>query len=452
MERKNIDMTEGNPVKAIILFTLPLLLGNIFQQLYNVVDSMVVGNFVGYLALGAVSSSGSLIMLLIGLIQGISVGAGIVIAQYFGAHDEERMRKCIHTAVTFCFILGIFMTVIGFFISPLLLKIMNTPENVLPLSTKYFQTYFLGVIFTLLYNMGSAIFRAVGDSRHPLYFLIIACIVNIILDLLFVGVFGFGVVGVGVATMISQAVSMILTFWLLIKTKENYHFSFKEIGISKPELKKIIAYGVPTGIQNSIISFSNVFIQSNINAFGDIAQAGCGAYSKIEGFATMPSGSFSMALSTFVGQNIGAKKDERARKGAMQGLLVDLLITEFLGLILFALAPQILGLFTDKPEVIKIGALQTHIITPFYFLLAFSHGMSGIMRGAGHSKTPMFIMIICWVCVRIFGIPFVLSWDGFNQISTIFWFYPFTWSLSFVALNIINLLYRKHQKREVLYE
>lgn len=445
IKKRNINMTEGNPIKVIILFTLPLLLGNIFQQLYNVVDSMVVGKFVGDEALGAVASSGSLINLLIGLIQGISVGAGIVIAQYFGAKNVEKMRKSIHTAVTFCFILGLIMTVVGFFLSPYLLVLMKTDPEVLPLSIKYFQTYFLGIVFSLLYNMGSAIFRAVGDSRHPLYFLIVACCVNIVLDIIFVRVFNLGVVGVGVATMISQAVSMILTFGMLIKSNDDYRFSFKDICISGPELKKIIAYGVPTGIQNSIISFSNVFIQSNINGFGKFAQAGCGAYSKIEGFATMPSGSFSMALSTYVGQNIGANDHERAKKGAFLGLLVDLGITEFLGLMLYILAPQLIGLFSNNEEVIRIGVLQARTIVPFYFLLAFAHGMSGIMRGAGISKTPMFVMIICWVCVRVIGIPIALSWDGCNTIQTIFWFYPFTWGLSFIVLISIVCYFNRER-------
>lgn len=440
--KKNVDMTVGNPLKIIILFTLPLILGNIFQQCYNVVDSMVVGKFVGDNAMGAVSSSGSLINLLIGLIQGISVGAGIVIAQRLGARDIAGMRRTIHTSVVFSFVLGVIMTVVGYFLSPVLLKVMKTPDEILPLSVKYFKVYFLGVIFTLMYNCGSSIFRAIGDSRHPLYYLIVACIVNVVLDLLFVAVLDFGIYGAAFATIISQAVSAILTFIKLIIDKTEYQISFKELKIHRRELLRIISYGVPTGLQNSIISLSNVFIQSNINAFGNVATSGCGSYSKIEGFATLPSASFSMALSTYVGQNVGAGKYDRARKGGYQGLLLSMLVTEICGVLLFAFAPYLIGLFSDTDVVINMGVLETRTITPFYFLLAFSQGMSGILRGAGWSKTPMFTMIICWVCVRIVGIPIALQIDGWNTIRTIFWFYPFTWGLSFIALMVISAISR----------
>ena len=227
VKKKNVGMTEGNPIKIIILFTLPLLLGNVFQQFYNIIDSVIVGRFVGDSALAAVSSSGSLINLLIGLIQGISVGAGIVIAQYYGARNIEKLRKSMHTATLFSMILGIFMTIVGIIITPMLLRLMNTPEEVLPQSIAYFRTYFGGVFFTILYNMGSSIFRSIGDSKHPLYFLIISCFINVILDLLFVAVFKWGVIGVGIATIIAQAVSTVVTYGLLIKTKEEYNFSFK---------------------------------------------------------------------------------------------------------------------------------------------------------------------------------------------------------------------------------
>ena len=352
-----------------------------------------------------------------------------------------------HTATLFSMILGIFMTIVGIIITPMLLRLMNTPEEVLPQSIAYFRTYFGGVFFTILYNMGSSIFRSIGDSKHPLYFLIISCFINVILDLLFVAVFKWGVIGVGIATIIAQAVSTVLTYGLLIKTKEEYNFSFKELKIDFQELKKIIALGIPSGIQNSIISFANVFIQSNINAFGPIAQAGCGSYSKIEGFATMPSGSFSMALSTYVGQNIGAKKYQRAEKGAWLGLIVDVLITESIGILLFIFAPYLISIFSDTNNVIEVGVLQARTVSLFYGLLAFAHGMSGIMRGAGFSKTPMFIMIFCWVIVRVCGIPIALSWPSCNTIQTIFWFYPFTWGLSFIVLNLISFYYSKTAKK-----
>ncbi len=435
IKSKNIDMTKGKSLKVIILFTLPLLLGNLFQQLYNICDSAVVGKFVGDEAMAAVSSSGSLINLLIGLVQGISVGAGIVIAQYFGAKDKERMSKTIHTTTLFSFCLGIVLSIVGYFLAPVLLKLMNTDEDILPNSITYFHTYFIGVIFTVMYNAGSSILRAVGDSKRPLYYLIIASIINILLDLLFVAIFKRGIIGAGVATIIAQASSSFLTFFQLIKTKEDYRLDPRKIRFHKDELIKIIKYGVPTGLQNSIISFSNTFILSNVNAFGKLATASFGAYSKIEGFATLPSGSFSMALSTYVGQNIGAKDYKRTKEGAIKGLITSILFTEFLGFLIILLGRYVVMLFTNTEDVIESTLIQIKIIAPFYFLLAYSHGISGVLRGAGYSKTPMIIMIICWVFVRIFGIPLALQYIN-NDVTTIFWFYPFTWGLSTVVLTI----------------
>lgn len=448
---KNIDMTKGSPLKVIILFTLPLLLGNVFQQLYNICDSAIVGQFVGDDAMAAVSSSGSLINLLIGLVQGISVGAGIVIAQYFGARNIEKMSKTIHTTVVFSLVLGIILSFIGYFAAPVLLRWMGTDEEILPNSITYFHTYFIGVIFTVLYNAGSSILRAVGDSKRPLYYLIVASIINVGLDFLFVGVFKWGIIGVGVATIIAQAVSSILTFIQLFLTKEEYKIEFKKLKFTKDELIKIIQYGIPTGLQNSIISLSNTFILSNINSFGKIATTSYGAYSKIEGFATLPSGSFSMALSTYVGQNIGAKDYKRTKNGGYKGLLLSMIATEFLGIMIILLGKYLVGIFTNTEVVIQQALTQISIIAPFYFLLAYSHGMSGILRGAGYSKTPMFIMIICWVIVRICGIPIALNYIH-NDVTTIFWFYPFTWSLSTIVLTIVAFITKWDKPKNNLEE
>ena len=445
IKHSNIDLTQGNPLKVIIFYTIPLLFGNLFQQFYNVVDSYIVGNYINDAALAAVSSSASLISLFISLFQGIAVGAGILLAQYFGAKEEKKMHKCVHTTVGFGIILGIIVTVIGVCLSPQILKWMNTPSEVIGESITYFTVYFSGSMFTIMYNIGSSILRAIGDSKRPLYYLIIASVINILLDLLFVATFQMGVAGAALATIISQCFSMILTYITLIKEDGPHKLIIKKIRIYKEELIKILGYGIPSGLQNSIISLSNVFIQSNINAFGPIVQAGCGSYQKIEGFATMPSGSFSMSLATFVSQNVGAKQLKRARKGALQGILLSMITTEIIGIILYIFAPQLISLFTDTPEVIEVGALQTITIVPFYFLLAFSHGMSGILRGFGKSKTPMFVMIICWCVVRVVGIPLALKIPGFNDITTIFYFYPLTWSISFIVLTIvfINVIHKQ---------
>ncbi len=441
----NIDMTKGNALKGIILFTLPLLLGNLFQQLYNIADSSIVGKFVGDEAMAAVSSSGSLINLLIGLVQGISVGAGIVVAQYFGAKNDEKLSNTIHTTVLFSLILGLVLSVVGYIIAPTLLVLMKTDEEILPNSIDYFHTYFIGVIFTVMYNAFASILRAVGDSKRPLYYLIISSLVNVLLDLLFVGVFKWGVIGASVATIISQAVSAICAFIQLLYTKENYRLEIAKIRFHKDELIKIIKYGIPTGLQNSIVSFANTFVLSNVNAFGKVATSSYGAYSKIEGFATLASGSFSMSLSTYVGQNMGASDYKRARRGAYQGLLVDILFTEVLGILLIIFARGLASCFTNTEEVIEGTVNQIRTIAPFYFLLAYSHGISGILRGRGYSKTPMLTLIICWVCVRIIGIPLALNYIN-NDITTIFWFYPLTWTLSTIVLTIFSLCTKWNKK------
>ncbi len=441
----NIDMTKGNALKAIILFTLPLLLGNLFQQLYNIADSAIVGKFGSDEAMAAVSSSGSLISLLIGLVQGISVGAGIVVAQYFGARDEEKLSNTIHTTVLFSFVLGIVLSVVGFLIAPTLLVLMKTDKEILPNSIDYFHTYFVGVIFTVMYNAFASILRAVGDSKRPLYYLIVSSLVNVVLDLLFVGVFKWGVIGAGVATIISQAVSAISAFIQLLNTKENYRLVLSKVRFHKEELIKIIKYGIPTGLQNSIVSFANTFVLSNVNAFGKIATSSYGAYNKIEGFATLASGSFSMSLSTYVGQNVGAGDFKRARSGAYQGLLVDIIFTEIIAVFLIITAPLLAGCFSNTEEVIEGTVAQIKIIAPFYFLLAYSHGMSGILRGRGYSKTPMITLIVCWVCVRLAGIPLALNYIN-NDITTIFWFYPLTWSLSTIVLTIFSLCTKWNKK------
>ncbi len=448
---KNVDMTKGHPLKVIILFTLPLLLGNLFQQLYNICDSAIVGQFAGDDAMAAVSSSGSLINLLIGLVQGISVGAGIVIAQHFGAKDKEKMSSCIHTTTLFSLVLGILLSFVGYFLAPVLLRLMGTDEKILPNSISYFHTYFIGVIFNVLYNAGSSILRAVGDSRRPLYYLVIATLVNVALDFLFVGAFSWGVIGAGVATIISQAVSSMLTFAQLFLTKEDYKIEIKKLRFHQDELLKIIRYGIPTGLQNSIISLSNVFILSNINSFGKLATTSYGAYSKIEGFATLPSGSFSMALATYTGQNVGANDYSRVKKGGFLGILTSVLFTEFLGLLIILLGRYVAMLFTQTEEVIENTLLEIRITAPFYFLLAYSHALSGVLRGAGYSKTPMIVMILCWVVIRIVGIPLVLNYI-YNDVTMVFWFYPITWTLSTIVLTIISFICKWYKPKKVSLE
>lgn len=309
-------MTEGTIWKSIVAFAIPLFLGNLFQQLYNMADSLIVGNFLGSNALAAVSSSGNLIFLLVGFFNGIAVGAGVVIARYFGAREKESLQRSIHTTIAFGLICGVVLSLVGVIFAPKILILMGTPDEVLPNSTVYFQIYFAGSIFFVMYNIFVGILQAVGDSRHPLYYLIISSITNVILDLILVAGFRFGVGAAALATTISQALSAALCLRQLLRSPEEYRVSLKKIRLDFFMLRQIISNGLPAGLQNSIIALANVVVQSNINSFGKMAMPGCGSYSKVEGFAFLPVTCFALSMTTFTSQNIGAKKYDRVKKGS----------------------------------------------------------------------------------------------------------------------------------------
>lgn len=427
-------MTEGPIWKRMILFAIPLFLGNLFQQLYNTADSLIVGNFLGSDALAAVSSSGSLIFLMVGFFNGISLGAGVVIARYFGAREKEKVQDAIHTTVAFGIVAGILLTAIGLIMTPTFLRWMGTPADVLKNSVLYFRIYFLGSIAFVLYNIFVGILQSVGDSRHPLIYLIISSVTNVVLDLLFIGVFRFGVGSAAVATILSQFLSAILCLIHLMRCKEDYQIHLKKIRFDFPMLKLIISNGLPSGFQNSIISFANVIVQSNINSFGKMAVAGCGAYSKIEGFGFLPITCFALSLTTFISQNLGARQYERAKKGAKFGVLCSITMAESVGIIIFFTAPYLVAAFNNDPQVVAFGTAQARTITLFYFLLAFSHCIAGILRGAGKSTIPMFVMLICWCIIRVSYITVAVR--IIPDIKVIFWAYPITWTLSSILFII----------------
>ena len=427
-------MTEGPIWKRMILFAIPLFLGNLFQQLYNTADSLIVGNFLGSDALAAVSSSGSLIFLMVGFFNGISLGAGVVIARYFGAREKEKVQDAIHTTVAFGIVAGILLTAIGLIMTPTFLRWMGTPADVLKNSVLYFRIYFLGSIAFVLYNIFVGILQSVGDSRHPLIYLIISSVTNVVLDLLFIGVFRFGVGSAAVATILSQFLSAILCLIHLMRCKEDYQIHLKKIRFDYPMLKLIISNGLPSGFQNSIISFANVIVQSNINSFGKMAVAGCGAYSKIEGFGFLPITCFALSLTTFISQNLGARQYERAKKGAKFGVLCSITMAEIVGIIIFFTAPYLVAAFNNDPQVVAFGTAQARTITLFYFLLAFSHCIAGILRGAGKSTIPMFVMLICWCIIRVSYITVAVR--IIPDIKVIFWAYPITWTLSSILFII----------------
>lgn len=437
MQERSTLMTEGSAWRHIVRFALPIFWGNLFQQLYNVVDSLVVGNFLGSDALAAVGSSGSLVFLLVGLFSGIFTGASVVISRYFGARDEANMRVAVHTTVAFGLIAGVTMTAIGTWLTPHMLQWMGTPPSVLPNSILYFRIYFSGVIFVVLYNTSNGIFQAVGDSRHPLYYLILSSMTNVVLDLLFVAVLHMGVDGAALATVISQAVSAFLGFRRLMRTTGPYRVFPRKVRISAPMLRRVLTMGIPSGVQNSIIAIANVIVQSSINLYGATAVAGCGSYAKIEGFAFLPITSFALALSTFVGQNLGAKQYARAREGARFGITAALVLAECIGLAFYALAPHLIGLFSDDAQVIAYGVLQARTCSVFYCLLAFSHAVAGVMRGAGRAIVPMLVMLVCWCAIRVSYIMLVAR--ASDNIRMIFWAYPLTWSLSSIAFLVYYL-------------
>ncbi|MEG0360735.1 MAG: MATE family efflux transporter [Longicatena sp.] len=431
-------MTEGVIWKELLWFSFPLLLGNLFQQMYNAVDSIVVGQYLGAQALASVGSSAPVINLLVSFFMGLSVGAGVIISRYFGARQKENLQDAIHTSIALTFVAGIIMTFVGVLLSPLVLEWVGVPSNVMDNSVLYLRIYFLGVLSVMIYNMGSGILRAVGDSKNPLYFLIISSLTNVALDLLFVIVFKMGIAGVGWATLISQTISAVLIIILLVRTKEDYKLTLKLIKFHPIMLREIVRIGLPSGIQNAIVSFSNVIVQSNINAFGSLAMAGCGSYTKIDGFAILPVMSFSMALTTFTGQNMGARKFDRVKKGAKTGILMSIITIVCISILLLVLGPQILSIFSSDQRVIDYGLYMMRVLAPFYIFLAISHAFNGIIRGAGITTVPMIVMVTCWCGLRMAWI--LTTVPIFHDIGVVFMGWPITWIASSIWLFIY---YRK---------
>lgn len=429
------DMTVGSPYVHMVGFALPILLSLIFQQLYNTADTFIVGKFLGTNALAAVSSSGNLIFLLVSFFSGTAQGAGVVISRYFGARDYEKVSRAIHTTVAFGLAVGAFLTVIGVWLTPTFLVWMRTDPEVLPQAIEYFRYYFFGVSAIVLYNVLQGIMNAVGDSRRPLYYLIFSSVLNVLLDLLFVGAFRWGVWSAAVATVVSQTASVVLCCTHLFRKGQVYTLELRRIRVHLDMLKKILRYGVPSGVQNSVIGLANVLVQTQINSFGKFATAAYGTYAKIEGFGFLPINSFSMAINTFISQNLGAGQHDRAGKGARFGILTAVGMTEFIGILFYIFAPQIIGLFDSTPEVVALGVQQARTVTLFYCLLAFSHSVASVCRGAGKAFVPMLVMLSVWCVIRIIYIFTVMRL--FGEIGYIYWAYPITWGIS----SVVYLLY-----------
>lgn len=436
-KKQQASMTEGVIWKQILVFSIPLLIGNLFQQLYNTVDSIVVGNFIGSEALAAVGSSNPLINLIIGMFLGIATGAGVIISQYYGARDQEKLSWAVHTCMALSMIGGLLLTVLGIGVSPLILRLMGTPQEVMGSSTVYLQIFFGGSLFNLVYNMGAGVLRAVGDSRRPLYYLCISSAVNIVLDLLFVVVFGMGIAGVGYATVIAQAVSAVLVMWALLRTDDIYQVSIAKLRIDRRMMKRILALGIPSGIQQSIISLSNVIVQANINVYGASAMAGYGAYTKVDGFAVLPLQSFAIAATTFAGQNVGAGNRERVKKGIFQGIALSFGYTLLVVPFLYWNVDRILTIFSSDPEVIRYGGITMRIMVFFYLVLAIHQILMGTIRGAGKTMVTMLIGIGNMCILRMAYINLLVPF--FPSYQAVLWCYPITWTTT-TLMDIIYCL------------
>lgn len=430
--KKTTIMTEGSIWKKLLFFAVPLILGNLFQQLYNTVDSITVGNYIGSEALAAVGASSSVVNLLIGFCIGASAGAGVVISQFFGARDKEGVRKAVHTTVALSIAAGIVMTIAGVLLTPLILRAMGTPAEVFSQAVTYLQVFFGGIVFSVIYNMAAGILNAVGNSKRSLVYLLIAACSNIVLDLLFVVVLKMGIIGAALATDISQLLSCIFILRFLMRTDEIYKLRFREIRFYDHLLGKILRIGLPTGVQNIVISLSNVIVQSTVNSFGAVVMAGFAAYIKIDGFNLLPVLSISMAATTFTGQNIGAGKLDRVKKCMITSVAMGVVYTVATGILLLAFAPQVIGVFTKNREVVECGVYIMRFFCPFYWMLAVLQILSGTIRGAGKTMETMFVFLISLCLYRIAWIWGAMSVK--HSLDLLMMVYPTSWLVGAILI------------------
>ena len=443
--RGDVNLTEGNIWWQIIAFAIPLLLGNLFQQLYNMVDTWVVGNFVSDAAFAAVGTVAPIINTLIGFFMGLSSGAGVVISQAYGRSDMTEVKRTVIASVIMTLTLGVAFTVIGVSFTPMMLDFINTPDEVTVEATTYLRIYFAGVMGLMVYNMGAGILRAVGDSKRPFYFLVVSALLNIVLDLLFVIKFGMGVAGVAYATIISQIASAILVSIVLIKTSSpvklvlsELKHEFLHIKELLPIFKKIVRVGIPAALQMAITAFSNVFIQSYINHFGKECMAGYTAYAKIDAILFMPMQSLALSATTFVGQNLGAEKPQRAKKGSNTALILVVISTLLMGIPVMIFAPYLVTFFIDVESAVSYGTMFLRFMTPFYLLCTVNQVYSGSLRGSGNSKAPMVIMLTSFVLFRQIYM-FIMANFISNTIIPIVAAYPAGWALSSILTIIVYL-------------
>ena len=436
--KSSASITEGIIYKALLSFFFPILFGTFFQQLYNTVDAVVVGRFVGKEALAAVGGSAAMfINLLVGFFMGLSSGAGVIISQFYGAKNDSDIKNAVHTSVSLCIIGGALMTVLGFFLARPMMILMKSPEEIIDMAVIYLRIYFLGMIPMFIYNMISGILRAVGDSRTPLIILIISCFCNIALDIILVVLFNLGVAGVAIATVLCQFISAAISLGFLMHTKESYHFSFKSLSLRPDMLSAILKIGFPAGIQSILYTVSNLIIQTNINTFGTNDIAAWAAYGKIDVLFWMIVNAFGISVTTFSGQNYGAKKYDRVKKGMWVTLALSTGTTLFITALFLIFPRQLLSLFTSDQDVLTEGMQMMHFLVPFYVTYISIEVLSGTIRGAGISFAPMMITVFGICGLRLVWLFTAVPLS--HSIITVIWSYPITWIITTIAFWIYYL-------------
>ena len=432
LRRTDTDMTKGSVLGQLVMFSVPLLIGNIFQQLYNTVDSVVVGNFVGKEALAAVGSVGPVVNMLIGFFNGFATGAGVIISRHYGAQQRENVHTAVQTTIAMTILMSVALSILGVVLTPALLRMMKTPEDVFAHASEYLQIYFAGLSGLLLYNMGAGILRAVGDTRRPLYFLIFSAVTNTVLDLLFVTVFHMGVAGVAIATILAQFASAVLVLVVLTRSQSDYRIDWRAVRMDRKMLGSICALGFPGAVQLAVTSFSNIFVQSYINRFGADCMAGWTSYNKIDSFALLPITTIALAATTFVGQNLGAGNHARAKQGTRTAIMLSEAVTLVLLVPLMLLSPQLISLFNQEPEVLRYGTLFMRVISPFYLVICVNQVIAGSLRGAGDSRNGVIIMLGSFVVFR--QIYLMITYKVWGTILPVALGYPAGWVVCSVLL------------------
>lgn len=435
MKRENVNLTEGVIWKSLLTFTLPLLLSALLQQLYNTVDLLIVGRFAGKIDMAAIGASGAITVLVVALFMGLSTGASVLVAQHYGAKDRAALSKVVHTNFAIALYGGLVLTIFTVIFTPQFLAWIDTPPEVMGSAVRYMRILFAGLIPVMVYNMGSAVLRSVGDSVRPFNFLAIAAGLNIVLDLIFVGAFKMGAVGAGIATVLAQSVSGILVLLSLLKTTDIYRLRMKRIRFHKESLERIVAIGLPAAVSGGLISLSNVIIQAQINVFGAQAIAGVAAASRVDGFVFTSLEAFALAITTFVGQNIGAKKPKRLKSGIITALVMTLLFVASVSSILVIFRTPLMKIFTSEKDVIFYGTKMIVILAPFYVIFSVTEVLSGAIRGSGTAVPIMIITLIGMFIIRLGWI--FTAMPMYKTIDIICWSYPISW----VFTCIMTLIY-----------